>query len=61
MNDDKLVEARGGCLGQFTPIFQYLEEWLTETSNAQSEEDEGRNYFKKRFRKVFKHWEFIST
>ena len=61
LNDEKLVEAYGGALQQFTPILQHLEEWLTETGYAQSGEDEARNYFKKRFSKVLKHWESVST
>ena len=61
LNDDKLVEAYGGASQRFTPILKHLEEWLTETGYAQSGEDEARNYFKKCFSKVFKHWESIST
>ena len=61
LNDDKLVEAYGGASQQFTPILKHLEDWLTETGYAQAGEDEARNYFKKRFSKVFKHWESIST
>ena len=61
LNDDNLIEAYGGASQQFTPILQHLEAWLTETGYAQSGEDEARNYFKKRFSKVLKHWESVSN
>ena len=57
LNDDKLIEVYGGASQRFTSILQHPEEWLTETGYAQSGEDEARNYFKKRFSKVSKHWE----
>ena len=61
VHDDKLVEAYGGASQRFTPILKHLEEWLTEAHYAKGGENEARNYFEKRFSKVFKHWESIST
>ena len=59
VSEDKLVEAYGAVTKRMTPILKHLEDWLSETGYAKAGEDEARNYFKKRFVKVFKHWESI--
>lgn len=59
VSEDKLVEAYGAVTKRMTPILKHLEDWLSETGYAKAGEDEARNYFKKRFVKVFKHWEAI--
>ena len=49
----------GQAARKMTPILKYLEDWLSETRYTKAGEDDARNYFKKRFVKVFKYWETI--